>query len=182
MRRVALAGAIVAGISSFGLASSAEAKVLSFLAGDIFSGVFGNSSIAKGNFADTLAFTLSSPSSFDKFLLGSSATSSATKLGKPGDLDFTHVYISGLGGPYDFDIINNDPTDNWTDKASFLGTLDAGSYVLHIEGYSYGKSQYGGNTTAAAVPEPASWGMMVGGFGLIGGALRSRKRAVARYA
>ena len=85
--------------------------------------------------------------------------SSATKLGKPGDLDFILIYISGLGGPYDFDIISNDPTDNWTDKASFLGTLDAGSYALHIEGHSYGKPQYGGNTSAAAVPEPASWGM-----------------------
>jgi len=181
MSKVALVGAIVAGMG-FGLASSADAKVLTFLDGDIFSGVFGNSNIAKGNFSDTLAFTLTAPSSFDKFLLGSSATSSATQLGKPGDLNFTSVYISGTGGPYNFDIINNDPTDNWTDKASFLGTLDPGSYVLHINGYSYGKSQYGGNTTTALVPEPASWSMMVGGFGLIGGALRSRKRAVARYA
>jgi hypothetical protein len=28
-----------------------------------------------------------------------------------------------------------------------------------------------------AVPEPASWAMMVGGFGLIGGALRNRRRS-----
>ncbi len=32
---------------------------------------------------------------------------------------------------------------------------------------------------AAAVPEPASWAMMIGGFGLIGGTLRSRRRNVA---
>lgn len=30
----------------------------------------------------------------------------------------------------------------------------------------------------AAVPEPASWGMMILGFGLIGGAMRARKRSV----
>jgi len=30
----------------------------------------------------------------------------------------------------------------------------------------------------AAVPEPASWALMLGGFGLVGGAMRSRKRTV----
>jgi hypothetical protein len=39
--------------------------------------------------------------------------------------------------------------------------------------------------TVAAVPEPASWAMMIGGFGLIGGAMRRRKSQIAttvRYA
>lgn len=31
---------------------------------------------------------------------------------------------------------------------------------------------------ASAVPEPASWGMMIGGLSIIGGALRRRKRTV----
>lgn len=34
----------------------------------------------------------------------------------------------------------------------------------------------------AAVPEPATWALMVGGFGAVGGALRSRKRAAASLA
>ena len=34
----------------------------------------------------------------------------------------------------------------------------------------------------AGVPEPATWAMMIGGFGFIGGALRSRRRATARLA
>jgi hypothetical protein len=33
-----------------------------------------------------------------------------------------------------------------------------------------------------AVPEPASWAMMLGGFGAIGGAMRSRKRMFVRFA
>ena len=38
-------------------------------------------------------------------------------------------------------------------------------------------------TTAAAVPEPASWAMMIGGFGVVGGALRRRKANTSvRYA
>lgn len=32
---------------------------------------------------------------------------------------------------------------------------------------------------AAAVPEPASWAMMLGGFGLVGGAMRRRKAKVS---
>jgi hypothetical protein len=34
---------------------------------------------------------------------------------------------------------------------------------------------------AADVPEPASWALMLGGFGLVGGALRSRRRAAVRF-
>jgi hypothetical protein len=37
----------------------------------------------------------------------------------------------------------------------------------------------GGN---GAVPEPASWAMMVGGFGLIGAAMRRRQRTAVRFA
>jgi hypothetical protein len=33
-------------------------------------------------------------------------------------------------------------------------------------------------TTPTAVPEPASWAMMLGGFGMIGGAMRQRRRTV----
>ena len=34
---------------------------------------------------------------------------------------------------------------------------------------------------APSVPEPASWAMMLGGFGLIGGAMRGRRRAVRSF-
>jgi hypothetical protein len=35
---------------------------------------------------------------------------------------------------------------------------------------------------SGAVPEPASWAMMLGGFGLVGGAMRSRRKAAATFA
>ena len=35
---------------------------------------------------------------------------------------------------------------------------------------------------AGAVPEPASWALMLGGFGAIGGALRSRRKAAVSFA
>jgi hypothetical protein len=37
-------------------------------------------------------------------------------------------------------------------------------------------------TEASPAPEPASWAMMVGGFGLVGGALRGRTKATVRLA
>jgi len=34
----------------------------------------------------------------------------------------------------------------------------------------------------APAPEPASWAMMLAGFGLIGGAMRARRRTQVRFA
>jgi hypothetical protein len=38
------------------------------------------------------------------------------------------------------------------------------------------------NVVAAAVPEPATWAMMLGGFGLLGGAARRTRRTTVIYA
>lgn len=37
-----------------------------------------------------------------------------------------------------------------------------------------------GFNEAGAVPEPATWAMMIGGFGMIGGAMRARRRQAVR--
>lgn len=37
-------------------------------------------------------------------------------------------------------------------------------------------------TGTPSAPEPASWAMMVGGFGLVGGAMRVRRRTAVRFA
>jgi PEP-CTERM motif len=36
-----------------------------------------------------------------------------------------------------------------------------------------------GSATPGAVPEPATWAMMIGGFGMVGGAMRYRRRKTA---
>ena len=46
-----------------------------------------------------------------------------------------------------------------------------GARIIEVDGF------------AAAVPEPASWAMMIAGFGVVGGALRRRKtRTSVRFA
>lgn len=57
--------------------------------------------------------------------------------------------------------------------------------------YTYTNADFGGNADSAnlrltidgsgAVPEPASWALMLGGFGMIGGAMRSRKRTAVSF-
>jgi hypothetical protein len=57
---------------------------------------------------------------------------------------------------------------------------------LTVVGTISGSGTYSGNltfqATPAAVPEPATWAMFIGGFGLIGGAMRRRQRVSVRFA
>ncbi|HWI84783.1 MAG TPA: PEPxxWA-CTERM sorting domain-containing protein [Sphingomonas sp.] len=62
--------------------------------------------------------------------------------------------------------INNGPS------SAYVGTFDLAGY--------YGPTGSSAFTlTGGAVPEPASWAMMVGGFGLIGGAMRARRTNIS---
>jgi len=47
---------------------------------------------------------------------------------------------------------------------------------------SLGADRINFEATAAAVPEPATWALMLGGFGLVGGSLRRRAKATVRFA
>ena len=54
--------------------------------------------------------------------------------------------------------------------------LGPGSYSVWIQETGSGSANYGFNFRLAAVPEPATWAMMIVGFGLVGGAMRSAKQ------
>lgn len=127
-----------------------------------------------------------------------------------GDADFTGNAKKGVfdvngslsAGPtatqsVHFFFEDPDPTDG-----KLVGGGIASAYIYRVNpsaNYSYDSSYYtnikftldGGKVSqlpklslfsVAAVPEPATWGMMIAGFGFIGGAMRSRNRTVAaRY-
>ena len=72
-------------------------------------------------------------------------------------------------------------------SVTIQGGSVAGSVIarnFHSEGAIIGGNGYAGFAAASAVPEPASWALMILGFGLVGGVLRrrspSRQRGTGR--
>ena len=59
---------------------------------------------------------------------------------------------------------------------SALVTLAAGTYALTFSAYTEGgdNSALIDKVSIAAVPEPATWGLMIAGFGMIGATMRRR--------
>ena len=73
------------------------------------------------------------------------------------------------------------PTIGTIGWINFTGlNLTGSSHTLELRQYA-GMWQFVGEVTfdgsvTAGVPEPASWALMIAGFGMVGGALRSRRR------
>jgi hypothetical protein len=65
------------------------------------------------------------------------------------------------------------------DRQLFTVPLDpANFYVISIDGMgTIAESIYSGNLTATSVPEPATWAMMLAGFGLIGFSMRRQRQS-----
>ena len=81
---------------------------------------------------------------------------------------------------------NSDPDSAYAsgDFAHGLLSLSAGdtlSFQIIAIPAGYGDSTLA-VTVASSSPEPASWAMMLGGFGLIGGAMRDRRKAAITFA
>ena len=108
-------------------------------------------------------------------LLTSAAPNSGvyTEVGTISGLDFgalniTGFDISGRTGTAYFNIGSGLYTLNLgTAAATSLGTIGTGPLI---------------GLTAAAVPEPATWAMMIGGIGAIGGTMRRRSKARVAFA
>ena len=62
-----------------------------------------------------------------------------------------------------------------------LAAYDAMGWNLSVNALTYGTTSTATiyNQFAASVPEPATWAMMIGGFGLVGGAMRRRVTKVS---
>ena len=67
--------------------------------------------------------------------------------------------------------------------ANDVAAFDAMGYTLNFDvlsnlGYTFTSAQAFQLEGIASVPEPTRWAMMIGGFGIVGGALRRRRAAV----
>lgn len=169
--RNAILAAVIGAAMVIGASDASAATYINFTApasdGSI-SGVFGNDGgIAKGNFTNTFNFTWP--------VLGiSSGTISSSFTSKANDLNFTSVTLNGT--PF-VSVIGG----NGMPEFRFLTNLPvtAGPQQLVVTGYSPGKSAtYSGTLSfsPAAVPEPATWALMIIGFGATGSMIRARSR------
>lgn len=175
-----LCGALVAAAC---LTLSAQANAADFTAADMniaagpngsYSATFGNSGIGAGMFTDTYSFTLP-----DSGLGSGAVTTSTAALFSVTDLDLYSVTINGTPtttnsgiGAVEFSGISGVPIT--------AGVLNK----VVITGLSRGNGSYGANASfsPAAVPETATWAMMLGGFGLMGASMRKSRKAAVSYA
>lgn len=123
-------------------------------------------------FTEVLAFT--------NTLAGDYTFTLATSGKGASDVDFTSALITGtgIGAPISLDtLFNNDQFENLGKSLS----LGAGSYTFTIKGTRGLTGSFGGSVTFGAVPEPATWAMMILGLGVAGAAMRRRQRQSVRY-
>lgn len=156
MKKLLLSAALA--LSTVAISSPAQAAaVITF---DGTTGTFGNTAIGAGAFSDTLNFTVPGLGS-----VGGTISSIAVSL--LTNVDFTSVTLNGV--EFNIDSLGAH------EFRSIVLPVSAGEQTLTINGTSGGAGSYSG-TLAFAVPEPATWAMMISGFGIAGVAVRARRR------
>jgi hypothetical protein len=134
-------------------------------------GTFGNNGPLAGEFTNVFTFNVTS-----RGVVASDFSNAATGNGASSDIDFTSATLTGNGTTTSYTKLLGEP-NSLTELWSFTPfQIAAGTYTLTVSGVSFGnKATFAGNFNVAAVPEPATWAMMIGGFGMVGGAMRRRR-------
>ena len=186
MRKSVLVAALVAGI--LGTAASATTFLFSFGGGLGLNGASGSlEATANGN--GTFTATSGTILGFGSSYAGGTAGATGTLIANPSAPG--HVTSPGGGWVYDDQIFPNPANPLITNYGLFFSV---GSYEVNIFSNGPGPGTYslqsGGNgalsneargdfaltQVAGAVPEAATWAMMVAGFGLVGVSARRRAR------
>jgi hypothetical protein len=119
----------------------------------------------------TTTFTFDAPTGFQ--LVGGDISSSAasTLVTDPSNIDLDSVTLNGV----EFDL--DEPGQFEYGYLISTNLLDRGNRLV-VTGTTYGQGAFAGTLAfaQAPVPEPATWAMMIVGFGAIGGALRRARR------
>jgi hypothetical protein len=131
------------------------------------SGAFGNTGIGEGAFTDVITFELPAAGL-------TSATVTSILANATTDVTFTSLFLNDMA----FSIKETGDPEYWFLKN--LPTL-SGTQTLTINGTSGGAGSYGGTIAFApgGVPEPATWAMMILGFGMVGAGLRLARRSTS---
>lgn len=151
----------------------------------------GHTGIAAGDFSDTFQFTIGQNGT------GSGSLTTTVNVGDflgVTDLDITSVVINGVINAIQTlrDIDGNPCTTEGVGTCGATETFAANDVpiaagvlnTIVVTGVSRGLGSYGGNLTFSpartSVPEPATWAMMLLGFGAIGFQMRRRKSTALR--
>lgn len=135
-----------------------------------FNGTFGVQNIAQGNFSEIFTFTLPT----DGLGSGSVTSIASGMLSSLTDANFTSVFFNGQAAAIA-------PNGRFEFASLELVPIMAGQLnTLTVNGFSFGGASIGGSlsfTPTSAVPEAATWAMMLVGFGMMGASLRYRRRS-----
>jgi len=169
-----IAGVVAAAVCGAASAAAAAIIPITFTSpgpDGSFSGTFGDRGIATATFTDTFTFTL--PTGLASTVVNSTLQGSST------DVNFTSVTLNGVtfnvgaAGQNEFRFLDNLP-------------VTSGTQTLTITGTSAGNGSYDGTLAFApavrGVPEPASWALMIVGFGAAGAMLRRRTASILQAA
>jgi hypothetical protein len=131
-----------------------------------------NLSSGPGTFSDMFTFTLGGTSALFNGQVSSKDFTTGVQ-----DITFTSLLVDGASV---FTKTSSDPNpDTWAILSPIL--LDAGSHTITVGGNLLGANgSYVGNfnVQTAAVPEAATWAMMLLGFGGMGMVIRRRRKPV----
>lgn len=84
-----------------------------------------------------------------------------------------------LGGPLGISVVRDDFTIDFNGAAGMSPTVSVMQFSTAASGDSAFRALSNKLTVSDPVPEPATWAMMIAGFGLVGGTLRRRRAGVA---
>jgi hypothetical protein len=136
---------------------------------------FGAINTTTGVFTDHFTFTTSGLNDASSFV-GTITLANGKK-----DIDFSSIDLDGL---FFFTKTSGDPSERWD---LFSAVIGGGTHSINVHGTVVttgplrNAASYAGtlNLSPIAVPEPATWALMIMGFGGVGAMIRSRRRVAA---
>ena len=173
------AAAVVLGLcfAGFAQADPGYAGDLGLLSTTDISGTYQGDS-ASGNFAYWYTFTI------DANVFSADSTANITFQNTNHTLDFVTISVyegshtgnnqNGLNSLVLVDSFTSDSGNDWV-QGTFTFNPLVTAYTFAITGVANGNGAYNFTLSAAAVPEPAEYAMLLAGLGLVGMVVRRRK-------
>jgi hypothetical protein len=115
----------------------------------------------------TVTFTFSQPTGFGGIVEGATDAFSFFGIFQNGHVQWNNPtdFYFGTGGDLRVSLSNEEFNGGFGGLNGPVGTVDATFKLVH--------------DSVGGVPEPASWALMIGGFGMAGGMLRRRRETAA---